>query len=294
MVASGVEISEDEFPELEAVSAIQRGLHAFNQEMGGPYDREPVTVLARIDSDVKGGLLGLTYWNWMFIDWLWMAPDMRGHGIGGDVARSRGGHRAGARLHRRLHRHLRLPGAELLDTPRLCGVRASRRDAARPQPYLVPQETMSGRGEETAMKAAVVTENGVQVRDVPEPKPSPEQVLVRVRASGLNRADLAVAAGHAHGSIGGAGTVVGHGVRGRGGRGRRRGAPVRRREAGRSRDVLGRGGLRRAGGGGLGPGVAGAGPQHGLGAGGDACPSPCRPCTTPWSRTAASERARAC
>jgi hypothetical protein len=45
--STGVEISEDEFPELEAVSAIQRGLHAFNQEMGGPYDREPVTVLAR-------------------------------------------------------------------------------------------------------------------------------------------------------------------------------------------------------------------------------------------------------
>jgi len=59
------------------------------------------------------------------------------------------------------------------------------------------------------MKAAVVTENGVAVRDVPEPKPSPEQVLVRVRASGLNRADLAVAAGHAHGSVGGVGTVVG-------------------------------------------------------------------------------------
>jgi NADPH2:quinone reductase len=59
------------------------------------------------------------------------------------------------------------------------------------------------------MKAAVVTEAGVQVRDVPEPKPSPTQVLVRVRACGLNRADLAVAAGHSHGSIGGAGTVVG-------------------------------------------------------------------------------------
>ncbi len=59
------------------------------------------------------------------------------------------------------------------------------------------------------MKAAVVTEAGVQVRDVPEPKPSPTQVLVRVRACGLNRADLAVAAGHSHGSIGGVGTVVG-------------------------------------------------------------------------------------
>lgn len=59
------------------------------------------------------------------------------------------------------------------------------------------------------MKAAVVTEAGVAVRDVPEPKPSPQQVLVRVRASALNRADLAVAAGQSHGSIGGAGTVVG-------------------------------------------------------------------------------------
>ena len=92
-----VEISEDDFPELEAVSQIQRGLHAFNQEMGGSYDREPVTVLARIDGEVKGGLLGLTYWNWMFIDWLWMAADMRGKGVGGDmldraeaIARARG------------------------------------------------------------------------------------------------------------------------------------------------------------------------------------------------------------
>ena len=59
------------------------------------------------------------------------------------------------------------------------------------------------------MKAAVVTEAGVQVRDVPEPRPTAEQVLVRVRACGLNRADLAVAAGHSHGSVGGVGTVVG-------------------------------------------------------------------------------------
>jgi NADPH2:quinone reductase len=59
------------------------------------------------------------------------------------------------------------------------------------------------------MKAAVVTESGVQVQDVPQPKPKPNEVLVRVRAAGLNRADLGVAAGHAHGRMGGPGTILG-------------------------------------------------------------------------------------
>jgi NADPH:quinone reductase len=59
------------------------------------------------------------------------------------------------------------------------------------------------------MKAAVVGANGVEIRDVAKPVPGPEQVLVKVRAAGLNRADLAVASGHMHGSSGGPGTIVG-------------------------------------------------------------------------------------
>ncbi|MCB1547831.1 MAG: zinc-binding dehydrogenase [Hyphomicrobiaceae bacterium] len=59
------------------------------------------------------------------------------------------------------------------------------------------------------MKAAVVTENGLEIKDVPEPKPGPAQVLVRVRAAGLNRADLIVLSGRKHGSQGGPGTIIG-------------------------------------------------------------------------------------
>jgi NADPH:quinone reductase len=59
------------------------------------------------------------------------------------------------------------------------------------------------------MRAAVVGESGIEIRDLPVPKPKPNEVLVRVRAAALNRADLGVAAGHRHGAIGGPGTVIG-------------------------------------------------------------------------------------
>lgn len=59
------------------------------------------------------------------------------------------------------------------------------------------------------MRAAVVTPEGVRVQDMPRPTPGPEEVLVRVRAATLNRADLGVAAGGSHGSMGGAGTILG-------------------------------------------------------------------------------------
>lgn len=59
------------------------------------------------------------------------------------------------------------------------------------------------------MKAAVVGENGLEIRDIAQPVPKPNEVLVRVRACGLNRADAMVASGAAHGRAGGAGTVVG-------------------------------------------------------------------------------------
>ena len=59
------------------------------------------------------------------------------------------------------------------------------------------------------MKAAVVGENGVEVREAPKPSPKPNEILIKVKAASLNRADLAVASGHAHGRVGGPGTIVG-------------------------------------------------------------------------------------
>ena len=59
------------------------------------------------------------------------------------------------------------------------------------------------------MKAVVVTESSPALREIAVPSIGPAEVLVRVHAAALNRADLAVAAGKAHGRQGGPGTVIG-------------------------------------------------------------------------------------
>ena len=50
------------------------------------------------------------------------------------------------------------------------------------------------------MKAVVITADGLKIQDVPRPDPKPDEVLVRVRAAGLNRADLAMTSGLAYGA----------------------------------------------------------------------------------------------
>ena len=56
------------------------------------------------------------------------------------------------------------------------------------------------------MQAAVITENGLEIQDVAQPEPGAGEVLVRVKAAGLNRADLMAlqgARGFAAGGVGG-------------------------------------------------------------------------------------------
>ena len=59
------------------------------------------------------------------------------------------------------------------------------------------------------MKAYVYGPGGARISDVAQPTPKGTQVLVKVRACGLNRADTAMRKGHAHGAAGGVGTVLG-------------------------------------------------------------------------------------
>ena len=59
------------------------------------------------------------------------------------------------------------------------------------------------------IKDVVVGEKGVEIRDVPKPAPAANENVIRARASSLNRADLIVASGQRHGSVGGVGARIG-------------------------------------------------------------------------------------
>ena len=60
------------------------------------------------------------------------------------------------------------------------------------------------------MRAIVVADkNRAGVGTVETPTPGADEIRVRVKAAALNRADLLVLAGHQHGSVGGAGAILG-------------------------------------------------------------------------------------
>ena len=59
------------------------------------------------------------------------------------------------------------------------------------------------------MKAGVASEQGLVLRDIMQPRAKANEVLVKVRAASLNRADLTTARALPHGSHGGVGAAVG-------------------------------------------------------------------------------------
>ena len=59
------------------------------------------------------------------------------------------------------------------------------------------------------MKAGVASDQGLALRDIAQPRAKSNEVLVKVRAAALNRADLTTARGLPHGSHAGVGAPVG-------------------------------------------------------------------------------------
>jgi GNAT superfamily N-acetyltransferase len=95
-------ITIEEAPDAEDVRAIEAGLEAYNSLYAPPLNYRPLTITLRTaDGTLVGGLLGETYWSWLYVRILWLDEHVRGQGYGSrllaqaeEEAVRRGCHRA--------------------------------------------------------------------------------------------------------------------------------------------------------------------------------------------------------
>jgi GNAT superfamily N-acetyltransferase len=61
---------------------IVKGLRAYNVSVAGKIDHRPLTVTLRERREIVGGLVGETFFGWLFVALLWIADEHRGKGFG--------------------------------------------------------------------------------------------------------------------------------------------------------------------------------------------------------------------
>lgn len=70
-------------PEESAWGIIGRGVGAFNKRQAGDNDFQRLCyVVSSPSQDIVGGILAELYWNWLFIELLWVTAELRGQGYG--------------------------------------------------------------------------------------------------------------------------------------------------------------------------------------------------------------------
>ena len=70
-------------PNEKEIKYIRESLYQFNKDIVGDDGHTPLNIVEYDENgDVIGGILGGTYWGWMYIDILWVQADFRRRGIG--------------------------------------------------------------------------------------------------------------------------------------------------------------------------------------------------------------------
>lgn len=73
-------------PDPSARDAIAAGLGGFNTERAGPGEWRRLAVLMHDEAGaVTGGLWGITSYQWLFTELLFVPPALRGRGLGAEI-----------------------------------------------------------------------------------------------------------------------------------------------------------------------------------------------------------------
>ena len=70
-------------PNENEIKYIRESLCKFNETIVGSDNHTPINIVEYdIDGNIIGGIIGGTYWGWMYVDILWVQEDHRKKGIG--------------------------------------------------------------------------------------------------------------------------------------------------------------------------------------------------------------------
>ena len=114
-------------PSEATIRAVESGLTAHATGLGLKTDWSPRWIIGRdAEAAVQAGIRFVLAFDWLFVNWLWVADPYRKHGIGSQLMGGAEAARASPRLSRRLSRHVHVSGAEVLPAARLPGIRPAR------------------------------------------------------------------------------------------------------------------------------------------------------------------------
>ncbi|HEY4281439.1 MAG TPA: GNAT family N-acetyltransferase [Chthoniobacterales bacterium] len=72
-----------------AVQELRQNLVEYNFSCAGPENYLPLSLILRdISSKLVAGLAGKIYYQWLFVELLWVSKDIRGHGHGRNLLSS--------------------------------------------------------------------------------------------------------------------------------------------------------------------------------------------------------------
>lgn len=76
-------IAVEEQSNQEDVEFIRSQLKSYNEKFTKPDNHQELAAFLKDEAgEIRGGILGGTYWNWLYIESLWIDESLRGQGYG--------------------------------------------------------------------------------------------------------------------------------------------------------------------------------------------------------------------
>lgn len=80
---NNMKFSIEEKSDKEDVNYIKNGLCEYNKQFADPDNHKKLNVFVKDDNNkIIGGLLGGTYWDWLYVDIFWLNDSCRKKGLG--------------------------------------------------------------------------------------------------------------------------------------------------------------------------------------------------------------------